>query len=66
VILSKEELISLLRFAIERIEEDDSAEGSLQYEWAPDMKYNVGAFLRYDNQNGQGCSCVVPLEEVQP
>jgi len=55
-VMPKTELLELLQFVKERVEADDSMEGSLQYSWSSigDDKFEVLASIRFDNLNGQG------------
>ena len=51
----KDDLIRLLKATIEAIEDGDTMEGRLQYEWGDTPgTYNVNAFVRVGNSQGQG------------
>ena len=69
-ILSKEELISVFEWIIERLKENDSFEGSLTYtiDTADVSKFNLTAFIRYNNTMGQGMYRMIgkqPKEEKE-
>lgn len=55
VTMSREEFVTHLHWLIDRIEADDSFEGSLEYRWSerPGM-YDVHGALRFGNSMGQG------------
>jgi hypothetical protein len=53
--LTTEELAATLRWMATLIDGDDSAGGSLQYEWSEQPGvYNVEGAIRYGNSMGQG------------
>lgn len=57
---SKEQLLDILRAMVEAIQTDDSFEGSLEYSATPERhQFEVMAFWRVGNSEGQGGSCMV-------
>jgi hypothetical protein len=55
---SKQELIDILQFTIDAIKSNDSFEGFIHYIEKP-TGYDVEAFIRYGNSNGQGGAIIV-------
>lgn len=55
---SKQELINTLQFTIDAIKSNDSFEGTIHYIERP-TGYDVEAFIRYGNSNGQGGVIVI-------
>lgn len=64
MIVAREKLIELLRETIVAIENDDSYEGRIHYEGTSPGEYEVDAFVRVGNSEGQGgCMLVEPTPE---
>jgi hypothetical protein len=58
--LTKAELLSVLADLVKLVEADDSMEGRLRYEWSSTPgEYEVDAFLRVGNSQGQGGAIVI-------
>lgn len=53
--VSRDELAATLRWAAELVDEDDSAQASIEYGWSDEPGvYLIGGVVRYGNQMGQG------------
>lgn len=57
--MTKPQLVALLREAANEIEQDDSLEGRVWYSRRSDGDFDVEAFVRVDNREGQGSAIVV-------
>lgn len=53
-VLNKEELVSVLKNMIERIEADDSYEGNITYLMGKPFTFEVQSAYRIGNREGQG------------
>lgn len=61
---TKEDFILFLRTTLASVEANDSAEGRIEYQWGKPGLYNVNAFVRVGNSNGQG-GCIMLSDELQ-
>lgn len=58
-LLSKEQLLAALEDMIERVHADDSFEGRIEYHLRDDGAFNVEAFWRIGNSEGQGGARII-------
>lgn len=60
--MTKDDFVRFLRTTLKAVEENDSAEGRIQYEWGSTPgTFNVDAFVRVGNSRGQG-GCIMVRE----
>jgi hypothetical protein len=58
--MDRHELVTFLRTVRDCVDEDDSMEGCIAYEWSAEPGvYNVAAFVRNGNSQGQGGAWVL-------
>jgi len=63
--MKKEDFVNFIKKTLKAVENDDSAEGSIRYEWGKERDlYNVNAFVRVGNSMGQG-GCVLVNEKLR-
>lgn len=62
--MDKKSLIDFLKATSQAIENNDSAEGSIHYEWGSKEDFNVNAFVRVGNSMGQG-GCMLVNERLR-
>lgn len=64
--LSREQFVHLLTEWGQWVQENDTMEGSLQYEQVGSDEYEVGCALRFGNSMGQGSVRLLPWDDARP